>query len=272
MADLTADRARRAPGPDPDLLERDAAAIARAESLDTGKRLVESEYDIADVVSVFRFYADAARALQPSGESVDTGREGIESRVVKEPVGVCALITPWNYPLLQASWKITPCLAAGATFVLKPSEITPHSTIHLMRLLDEAGLPTGVGNLVLGTGPGCGGPLSTDPRVDLHRPHRRHRGRGGAAAQRPRRRCDRCRARRDRHRWPRPGGHRRRDRGRRAGPGGGRHGIRPRPPRKRRSRHRRLPGGRAARLCPGAPRGGRGPDRHRRGRHGHPHR
>ena len=171
LAELTADRARRAPGPDPDLLERDAAAIARAESLDTGKRLVESEYDIADVVSVFRFYANAARALQPSGESVDTGREGIESRVVKEPVGVCALITPWNYPLLQASWKITPCLAAGATFVLKPSEITPHSTIHLMRLLDEAGLPTGVGNLVLGTGPGCGGPLSTDPRVDLHRPH-----------------------------------------------------------------------------------------------------
>ncbi len=86
---------------------------------------------------------------------------------MREPVGVCALVTPWNYPLLQASWKVAPCLLAGNTFVLKPSEITPHSTIALVRALEEAGLPPGVANLVLGTGPGCGGPLSGDPRVDL---------------------------------------------------------------------------------------------------------
>jgi len=148
-----------------DLLERDKAAIARAESLDTGKRLVESEYDVDDVVSVFRHYARAA--AEDTGRVVDTGREGIVSLVVHEPVGVCALITPWNYPLLQTAWKVAPALAAGNTFVLKPSELTPHTALHLVRLLDEAGLPAGVANLVLGAGPTAGGPLSEDPRVDL---------------------------------------------------------------------------------------------------------
>ncbi len=84
-----------------------------------------------------------------------------------EPVGVCALVTPWNYPLLQVAWKVAPCLAAGNTFVLKPSELTPHTAIHLMRLLEEAGLPAGVGNLILGAGAEAGAPLSTDPRVDM---------------------------------------------------------------------------------------------------------
>ena len=148
-----------------DLLQRDRAQIARMESLDTGKRLVESEYDVDDVTSVFRHYG------QSGGESlereVDTGRDGIASRIVREPLGVCALITPWNYPLLQVSWKVAPCLLAGDTFVLKPSELTPHSAIHLMRLLEEAGLPAGVANLVLGAGAAAGAPLSTDPRVDL---------------------------------------------------------------------------------------------------------
>jgi len=148
-----------------DLLERDADAIARMESLDTGKRLVESEYDVADVVSVFRYYGRVA--AEDAGRVVDTGNADVVSRIVHEPIGVCGLITPWNYPLLQVSWKVAPCLAAGNTFVLKPSELTPHSAIHLIRLLQEAGLPPGVGNLVLGAGPDAGAPLSEDPRVDL---------------------------------------------------------------------------------------------------------
>ena len=98
---------------------------------------------------------------------VDTGNPGVVSRIVHEPVGVCGLITPWNYPLLQVSWKVAPCLAAGNTFVLKPSELTPHTAIHLMKLLDEAGLPAGVANLVLGDGANAGALLSEDPRVDL---------------------------------------------------------------------------------------------------------
>jgi betaine-aldehyde dehydrogenase len=148
-----------------DLLTANKDEIARAESLDTGKRLVESEYDVDDVVSVFRFYANTA--AEDAGRVVDTGNPDVRSRVVHEPIGVCALITPWNYPLLQTSWKVAPALAAGNTFVLKPSELSPSTAIILMRLLTEAGLPAGVGNLVLGAGPTAGGPLSTHPDVDL---------------------------------------------------------------------------------------------------------
>src|SRR6476619_6459360 len=148
-----------------DLLERDTAVVADLESRDTGKRLVESEYDVADVVSVFRHYGRVA--AEEAGRMVDTGNPDVVSKIVHEPVGVCGLITPWNYPLLQVSWKVAPCLAAGNTFVLKPSELTPHTAIHLMKVLEEAGLPAGVGNLVLGAGKGAGAPLAEDPRVDL---------------------------------------------------------------------------------------------------------
>ena len=158
-----------------DLLERDTAEVARMESLDTGKRLVESEYDVADVVSVFRHYGRVA--AEDAGRVVDTGNPDVVSRIVHEPIGVCGLITPWNYPLLQVSWKVAPCLAAGNTFVLKPSELTPHSAIHLMRLLEEAGLPAGVGNLVLGTGPEAGAPLSDGPSGRPGLVHRRARDR-----------------------------------------------------------------------------------------------
>jgi betaine-aldehyde dehydrogenase len=148
-----------------DSLHANRDEIARAESLDTGKRLVESEYDVDDVVSVFRFYANVA--AEDAGRVVDTGQADVRSRVVHEPIGVCALITPWNYPLLQTSWKVAPALAAGNTFVLKPSELTPSTAIILMRLLAEAGLPPGVGNLILGAGPDAGAPLATHPDVDL---------------------------------------------------------------------------------------------------------
>jgi betaine-aldehyde dehydrogenase len=147
------------------LLERDRDAVARAESLDTGKRLVESEYDVDDVVGVFRHYGNVA--AEDTGRLVDTGRPDVVSRVVHEPVGVCALITPWNYPLLQTAWKVAPALAAGNTFVLKPSELTPHTAVHLMRLLAEAGVPAGVANLVLGSGAEAGAALVADERVDL---------------------------------------------------------------------------------------------------------
>ena len=118
-----------------------------------------------DVVASLRYFAGVAGT--DAGRVVDTGRTDAIARIVHSPVGVCALITPWNYPLLQASWKVAPALVAGNTFVLKPSELTPSSAILLMHALAEAGLPAGVGNLVLGAGPVAGAPLSTDPRVDL---------------------------------------------------------------------------------------------------------
>jgi betaine-aldehyde dehydrogenase len=147
-----------------DLLARDTEDIARTETLDTGKTLVESRIDVADVIAVFRYYADLAADL--TGRAVAAGPD-VTSRVEYEPVGVCGLITPWNYPLLQASWKIAPALAAGNTIVVKPSEVTPLTTMLLFRLLAEAGLPPGVANLVLGTGPRVGAPLAEHPAVDL---------------------------------------------------------------------------------------------------------
>lgn len=148
-----------------DRLEAEIEVVAAAEAADTGKRIVEARYDVADVVSCFRYFA----GLIPGelGRVVDTGSATTMSRVQYEPVGVCGLITPWNYPLLQASWKVAPALAAGCTFVLKPSELTPHTSILLMRYLVDAGLPPGVGNLVLGAGPTAGAPLSSHPDVDL---------------------------------------------------------------------------------------------------------
>jgi betaine-aldehyde dehydrogenase len=139
--------------------------VSRAEAWDTGKRLVEAEYDVKDVIACFRYFGGIAGT--DAGRVVDTGREDAVSQVVHEPVGVCGLIAPWNYPLLQASWKVAPALAAGNTFVLKPSELTPSTAILLIGLLAEAGLPAGVANLVLGAGPEAGAPLASHPAVDL---------------------------------------------------------------------------------------------------------
>ena len=148
-----------------DLLERDRDAYARAESLDTGKRLVESGYDLDDIAACFRYYGRLAG--MEAGRVVDTGTPDVVSRVVHEPLGVCGLITPWNYPLLQVSWKVAPALAAGNTFVLKPSELTPSTALLLMDTLAEAGVPDGVANLVLGDGAHVGAPLASHGDVDL---------------------------------------------------------------------------------------------------------
>ncbi|MGO3153515.1 MAG: aldehyde dehydrogenase family protein [Galactobacter sp.] len=139
--------------------------FARAESLDTGKRFYESQLDMDDIAACFTYFGKLAG--NQAGRIVDAGDANVLSRIEYEPVGVCALITPWNYPLLQASWKIAPAIAAGNSFVLKPAELTPHTAILIMDVLDKLGLPAGVANLVLGAGNTAGGPLSTHPDVDM---------------------------------------------------------------------------------------------------------
>ncbi|MDN5757446.1 MAG: aldehyde dehydrogenase family protein [Tomitella sp.] len=148
-----------------DAIEERKAEFARAESLDTGKRLVESEIDMDDIAASFRYFGTLSG--HEAGRVVDPGMPDVVSKVVREPVGVCGMITPWNYPLLQVAWKVAPALAAGNTFVLKPSELTPHTAILLMDVLDGLGLPAGVANLVLGAGATAGAPLSEHPDVDL---------------------------------------------------------------------------------------------------------
>jgi betaine-aldehyde dehydrogenase len=146
-------------------IDRDQEAMARLETQDTGKAMRESRWDMADVARVFRYYADLAD--KGAGRLVDASDPNIVSRIVYEPVGVCGLIGPWNYPLLQLSWKIAPALAAGNTIVMKPASSTPLTAIHVTKLLDEAGAPGGVVNLVIGPGARVGQALADSPDVDM---------------------------------------------------------------------------------------------------------
>ncbi|MFZ3578940.1 betaine-aldehyde dehydrogenase [Virgibacillus sp. DJP39] len=146
-------------------IERDKEELAELETLDTGKTIVESRVDMDDIAGVFRYYAGLAD--KDGGEVIESPIPNSSSKVVREPVGVCSQITPWNYPLLQASWKIAPALAAGNTVVLKPSEITPLTTIKVTELIEEAGIPKGVFNLVLGAGHTVGQELVDNVQVDL---------------------------------------------------------------------------------------------------------
>jgi betaine-aldehyde dehydrogenase len=148
-----------------ELIATHAEELARLETKDTGKTLEESRWDLADVAGVFAYYAQLAGEDQT--ESVPAPDPEQRSRLVREPAGVCSLICPWNYPLLQASWKVAPALAAGCTMVLKPSEITPLTTIRLVELAVEAGIDRGVLNLVLGPGPTVGAELAENRDVDL---------------------------------------------------------------------------------------------------------
>ncbi|MRH43728.1 betaine-aldehyde dehydrogenase [Aquibacillus halophilus] len=148
-----------------ELIERDKEELAKIESLDTGKTIIESRGDMDDIAGVFRYYAELAD--KDGGEIIDSPIPNSISRVVREPVGVCGQITPWNYPLLQASWKLAPALVTGNTLVMKPSEITPLTTVKVFELIEEAGVPAGVANLVLGPGTTVGSELSSNTDVDL---------------------------------------------------------------------------------------------------------
>jgi betaine-aldehyde dehydrogenase len=148
-----------------DLLQRDREQLAEIETRDTGKTLAESRIDIDDVTSVFRYYAKLVGV--EADRIVDVGDPTVISRVVREPIGVCVLIAPWNYPLLQMSWKIAPALGAGCTMVAKPSEVTPLSTIAFTHLLEEAGVPAGVVNLVQASGAAIGDALTDTADVDF---------------------------------------------------------------------------------------------------------
>lgn len=151
-----------------DLLQEHKPKLAEIETLDTGKTLGESEIDIDDVTNVFRFYAKEALKLEKdksiTGELIPAS---VKSTVVHEPVGVCVLITPWNYPILQLCWKLAPALATGNVVIVKPSEVTPLSTIYLVKLLIEAGFPPQSVQLLTASGASVGPTLTEHPDVDL---------------------------------------------------------------------------------------------------------
>jgi betaine-aldehyde dehydrogenase len=144
---------------------RDAAPeLARVETENMGKPIVEAEFDVADAATCFEYYGGLATKI--TGDVNPVPDEAL-SLTLKEPVGVCGQIIPWNYPLLMAAWKIAPALCAGCTVVLKPAEATPVTAIHLARILDAVpDLPKGVVNVVTGDGPEVGAMLAGSERVD----------------------------------------------------------------------------------------------------------
>ena len=147
-----------------DRLAKNADLLARLEAWNTGKPLMVAEDDVAGSIDSFRFMAGAARATTSlaAGEYA----EDHLSVIVREPLGVVGVVTPWNYPLLMAAWKIAPILAAGNTIVLKPSEQTPLTTLKFAELIADL-LPAGVFNVVTGLGPEVGGRLPEHPKVDM---------------------------------------------------------------------------------------------------------
>ncbi len=141
-----------------DAIDADAEKLAQLETACNGKPIAESRQDAADAASTFRYYAEMA-VQSEAAEPIPV--EGpFSSEIVREPIGVCALIVPWNYPLLISAWKLAPALAAGNTCVLKPSELTPLTAIRLFELIDALGFPPGAANLLLGDGANVGAPLA----------------------------------------------------------------------------------------------------------------
>ncbi|MBN6187601.1 aldehyde dehydrogenase family protein [Aneurinibacillus sp. BA2021] len=146
-----------------DKLEQRAEEFAQRETLDNGKPLRETGFDVADAVACFRYYAGIA--TKPHGQTYEVA-DPMQAMVVREPIGVCGQIIPWNFPLLMAAWKLAPALAAGNTVVFKPSEVTPINAIKLFEILEEVGYPAGVVNLVLGAGPVVGHEIAVNHDVD----------------------------------------------------------------------------------------------------------
>jgi acyl-CoA reductase-like NAD-dependent aldehyde dehydrogenase len=145
------------------IVEREHERLSRMEAIDSGKPLAEARSDIEDVAYLFEYYGGWATKIH--GDVPPVGPDAM-SIVLKEPVGVAAGITPWNYPMIQAVQKLAPALAAGCTFVLKPPEQTPLTCLELPKILEEAGVPPGVFNVVTGHGGSAGAPLVASPKVD----------------------------------------------------------------------------------------------------------
>lgn len=148
-----------------DLIERDLDRIVLLETLESGKPISQAKAEIGGAADLWRYAASLARMVH--GDSHNSLGPDMLGVVLKEPIGVVSMITPWNFPFLIVSQKLPFALAAGCTAVIKPSELTPSTTCILGELLIEAGLPAGVANIVLGFGDPVGEVLSTDARVDM---------------------------------------------------------------------------------------------------------
>lgn len=148
-----------------DAIEADAEAFAELESQNCGKPYLAALNDeIPAIADVFRFFAGAVRNM--TGSLAGEYLPGHTSMIRRDPLGVIASIAPWNYPLMMAAWKLGPALAAGNTVVLKPSEMTPLTTLKLAQLIAEI-FPAGVVNILNGRGESVGAPMISQPQVQM---------------------------------------------------------------------------------------------------------
>jgi acyl-CoA reductase-like NAD-dependent aldehyde dehydrogenase len=146
------------------LIEQNAAHLAETETSDNGKPIRESTYvDVPQAAENFEYFAGWATKIE--GETIPVPGD-MFNYTLREPVGVCGQIIPWNFPLLMAAWKLAPALAAGNTVVLKPAEQTPAGAMELAKLIQEAGFPDGVVNIVPGYGETAGAALAAHPGID----------------------------------------------------------------------------------------------------------
>lgn len=146
-----------------DLIEANADDLARLESLDTGHPLRDSKaLDVPRTAACFRYFGGMADKFQGETIPVDAG---FLNYTLREPVGVVGQVVPWNFPLMFTSWKMAPALAAGNTIVMKPAEITPLTSLKIVELMAEAGLPEGVVNMVPGLGAVAGQAIAEHPRI-----------------------------------------------------------------------------------------------------------
>src|SRR5712692_2292527 len=144
-------------------IRQNATTLAELECRNTGKPIVEAEYDIADVATCFEYYGGLANKVTGHVNPVPANAL---SFTMREPVGVAGQIIPWNYPLMMAAWKLAPAIAAGCTCVLKPAEQTPLTMMEVAAWFTDLGLPPGVVNIVNGFGETAGAALVAHPGVD----------------------------------------------------------------------------------------------------------
>src|SRR5690606_17881110 len=148
-----------------DIIEARRDELALLDTLESGKPITQAKGEMSGAVDIWRYAAALTRNLH--GESYNTLGEGTLGVVLREPIGVVSIITPWNFPFLIVSQKLPFALAAGCTAVVKPSELTSASTLVMGEILMEAGVPAGVVNIIVGTGAEAGAPLFEHPDVDM---------------------------------------------------------------------------------------------------------
>jgi len=146
-----------------DLIDEHAEELAELETLDNGKPLSSSRREIPGGANLFRYYAGWCTKIY--GET-NPSEPGIFNYTLREPVGVCGQIIPWNFPFVMAALKLAPALACGNCTILKPAEQTPLTALRLGELILEAGIPAGVVNIITGFGPGAGSSLAEHPGID----------------------------------------------------------------------------------------------------------